>query len=96
MPRPEPDAIARWWANEKPRFHPGLRYLGGRELTTSTIIDALWHGPTRRRAALALELDLRTNGVAAVDTHLLSAKQTAQLEQLQRLDPIDFQHGYPM
>lgn len=96
LPRPLPDAIARWWQDNRSRFDPRLRYLGGRPITAEVIVDALWHAPARRRHNLALELGLRTGAAAAVDTRMLSAKQKAQLERLPALEPVDFQRGYPI
>jgi hypothetical protein len=93
---PEPEPISRWWQANRDRFDPTRRYLGGELLTTRVLLDALWHAPARRRHLLARELELRTGGAAAVETHQFHHVQARQLEHLPELGQVDFQRGFPL
>ena len=43
------------------------------------LVDALWHGPLRRRQPLALELAVRTEGRVQLETGAFLAEQRRRL-----------------
>ena len=58
LPWPAPDLVARWWADNKPKFAAGRRYLCGRPITDEHCREVLRTGYQRQRIAAALELAL--------------------------------------
>ncbi|WP_426755748.1 TIGR02270 family protein [Myxococcus sp. Y35] len=62
LPVPAPEAVAHWWQQAQKDFSPQVRYLGGKPFGAEALLDALMTGPMRRRAALALELAIRSQG----------------------------------
>lgn len=55
---PSPTRVAQWWEKNGPFFSPGIRYLAGKPLGTSSALEILISGKQRQRAAAALELAL--------------------------------------
>ena len=96
LPLPDPPAVAAWWAEQRGRFDPGLRYLGGRPLDEQVLLEALAGGPARRRHTLALELAMRTHSRAFVPTRALAERQRAALARAAELGAIDCQRGLPL
>ncbi len=97
LPWPDPGTIALWWASRRAGFHPQTRYLGGRPMDGSCVLDALTSGPLRRRHALAFELAVRSGGSAWLDTRAATARQRLQLGRLATvINEIDFQRGRPL
>lgn len=80
LPRPNPAAITAWWHARREQFDDGPRYLGGRLLDHTVMLAALREGPLRRRPMLALELELRSAGLAWVDTRAWCAQQRARID----------------
>jgi uncharacterized protein (TIGR02270 family) len=80
LPRPNPAAITAWWHARREQFDEGPRYLGGRLLDHNAMLAALREGPLRRRPLLALELELRSAGLAWVDTRAWCAQQRARID----------------
>jgi uncharacterized protein (TIGR02270 family) len=89
LPVPEPSAIARWWADVRPRLRADGRYLAGQPLDQAALLAGLAREPARRRHALAYELLVRTQGLARVQTRMLTSAQTRQSEALGSLPRID-------
>jgi uncharacterized protein (TIGR02270 family) len=56
LPEPQVDAIRKWWAKERNRFKPGVRYLYGQPRSPEVLKAALLGAPTWRRDFFALEL----------------------------------------
>jgi len=79
LPLADVAGVIRWWNRQRPRFRGGQRYLGGRPTTVGALVDALWHGPMRRRQALALELAVRTGGRVQLETGAFLAEQRRRL-----------------
>ncbi|MFO7563121.1 MAG: TIGR02270 family protein [Enhygromyxa sp.] len=92
---PDPEAIARWWAERKAAFEAEHRYLGGKVLTAEVMLEALWSAPMRRRHVLGLELQLRTGGELTVDSRRLTHQQEEQLRRMGSVSRLDFQRGLP-
>jgi uncharacterized protein (TIGR02270 family) len=81
LPVPEPVEVERWWAEAKRTLDRSVRLAGGRPWSGEALLDALEHGPMRRREALALDLAVRTRGQAQVTWDRASAAQWAQLAE---------------
>jgi uncharacterized protein (TIGR02270 family) len=79
LPEPEPDAIAGWWKEARPRFQHGQRWLRGKPWGLEAVLDELRHGPARRREALALDLAVRSQGRVQLAWDALSARQWKEL-----------------
>jgi uncharacterized protein (TIGR02270 family) len=79
LPEPEPDAVARWWKDARPRFSEGQRWLRGQPWGLETVLGELREGPARRREALALDLAVRSQGRAQLAWDALSATQWKEL-----------------
>ncbi|QDE80745.1 TIGR02270 family protein [Myxococcus xanthus] len=79
LPLPAAGEIGRWWATEQKAFQVDARYLEGRLFTGSALLDALEHGPMRRRQMHALELMLRTRGACTVQVQAFSERQREEL-----------------
>ncbi|MFY2563944.1 TIGR02270 family protein [Corallococcus terminator] len=82
---PRPEAIETWWAEARPRFGKDARYLEGRLFTAETLVESLSSAATRRRASMALELAIRTQGRHRVEVLDFSHLQTHQLMLLRSL-----------
>jgi uncharacterized protein (TIGR02270 family) len=68
LPVPNPEAVQRWWAENRHRLEPQRRYLNGRVLSPESLVDALAHGPMRRRHMLALEASVQSGGRFRLET----------------------------
>ena len=82
LPRLDPAAANRWWSENRARFEPRRRYLGGALLDPALVRRALARGPMRRRAALALDLALGSGARAPLETTARTARQRAELSAL--------------
>jgi uncharacterized protein (TIGR02270 family) len=58
LPWPAPDLVRKWWDKHQDEFQSGARYLRGKPIEPSNLMDALKNGYQRQRAAAALELAL--------------------------------------
>jgi uncharacterized protein (TIGR02270 family) len=76
---PDPDVIARFCADVAPQLDPRRRYLNGHAFGPESVLDALAHGPLRRRDGLALAFAIGTNGQVWLDTRRFCAEQRAQI-----------------
>jgi uncharacterized protein (TIGR02270 family) len=98
--QPNPRAIREWWVEAELEFSPALRYFGGRPLELATVTQALHEAPMRQRHTLALELAMRTAGLAVLDTRAPARTQTAQLAtifaRIGAHPEMDFQGGLPL
>jgi uncharacterized protein (TIGR02270 family) len=77
LAKPDRDAIARWWQAHK--LDRAQRWLRGRPWSAEAVLRELEQGPARRRAALALDLAVRTRGQQQLSWDALSARQRAEL-----------------
>lgn len=75
LPWPDPDLIARWWSEHRPRFSNGTRYLLGDPIVPPTLNEVLRTGRQRQRAAAALELVLREPGPPLFETRARGDRQ---------------------
>jgi len=80
LPLPQPDAVATWWKEARPRLDVKQRYLAGQPFTPQVLLDALVNAPMRRRHALALELALRSRNATHVPTRAFVTHQLAALK----------------
>jgi uncharacterized protein (TIGR02270 family) len=87
LPAPDPEAVAAWWAAERPRFDPAQRWLGGSAWTMEGVVAALEAGPCRRRAALALDLAVRSRGAHQLEWTATARRQLAELAEIRRAIP---------
>ncbi|OJH41953.1 TIGR02270 family protein [Cystobacter ferrugineus] len=90
VPKPEDDlpwpcigAVRHWWKEARLRFEVGGRYLDGHLLQGPVLLNALTHGPMRRRHVLARELAIRSQGQHRVPTRAFTQRQFAALAQAQ-------------
>lgn len=58
LPWPDAALIDKWWQANSQRFPAGRRYLCGREISPSSLVQTLRDGYQRQRAAAAIELAL--------------------------------------
>lgn len=72
--RPEDDLVApnapaleKWWAEQRGKWKPAQRYLGGQPRTPETVRAALLEGAMWRRPVLAIELAALTRTPLTVD-----------------------------
>jgi uncharacterized protein (TIGR02270 family) len=79
LPAPDAPGLIRWWNQNRGRFDPDVRYLGGRPTTLRLLVDALADGPMRRRRPVALELAVRTRGQLQIETRAFIAEQRRRL-----------------
>ncbi len=101
---PNAVAIRDWWTDAELEFSPALRYFGGRPCALSTVEHGLREASMRHRHALALELGIRSAGLALLDTRAPTRVQTNQhvaifatLHSLaQSHGELDFQGGLPL
>ena len=79
LPEPDVPGLIRWWNQNRGRFDPGVRYLGGRPTGLRSLVDALADGPMRRRRPIAFELAVRTRGQLQIETRAFIAEQRRRL-----------------
>jgi uncharacterized protein (TIGR02270 family) len=79
LPVPAPEALAAWWKETRGRLDPARRWLRGRAWAVPELLRELEQGPARRRAALALDLEIRARGQLRVSWDALTARQQEQL-----------------
>lgn len=79
-PLPDLDAVRRHWQRIKPRFGSGARHWGGRPVDLGTLIEAVEQGPMLRRADLAREIAIRTNGLYDVEPRAFAQVQRRMMQ----------------
>lgn len=85
--KPDREAIARWW-----QAHPldrTQRFVRGQPWSADLVLRELAEGPARRRAALALDVAVRSRGRHQLAWDALSARQRDELAAI-RDDPKAF------
>ncbi|WP_158623327.1 TIGR02270 family protein [Corallococcus sp. CA053C] len=82
LPLPEPQRMERWWKEAQGNFPPQGRYLAGKPFGAEPLLEALTAGPMRRRATLALELAVRTQGACQLSTGSWALRQCKALQAL--------------
>jgi uncharacterized protein (TIGR02270 family) len=80
LPRPDPMLVSRWWYQQRSQYRDGRRYLGGRPRSPEAVLDALAHGPMRRRPALFLDLQLHARHGAHLRLQPLAPTARQKLE----------------
>lgn len=86
---PNPETIAAWWAETRPKLRSDARHLLGTPVDGAVLVRALREAPAWRRPTLALELLVRTHGAARVHTRMTTTAQTKQLDALAALPRLD-------
>jgi uncharacterized protein (TIGR02270 family) len=81
LPEPHVEAIRKWWAKERERFKPGMRYLYGQPRAPEVLRAALLGAPTWRRDFFALEL-AATKAAPTVDLRGWAKDQLKQLRSV--------------
>jgi uncharacterized protein (TIGR02270 family) len=76
---PNPEALERWWRQQRGRWRPGQRYLGGQPRTAESVRGALVEGAMWRRPVLAIELAMMTRAPVTVDLRGWSRDQLRAL-----------------
>lgn len=89
LPQPNPEAVARWWAKERPRFHPVVRYVDGQPRTSDALRAALTTATTWRREVLATELTMSVPNPPRIDLDDWAKHQQRQLAQPMTAAPLD-------
>ncbi len=59
LPWPHPELVNKWWRQHQGDYRTGVRYLCGKEITSSDLTEVLKAGYQRQRAAAALEVALK-------------------------------------
>jgi uncharacterized protein (TIGR02270 family) len=59
LPWPHPELVNKWWRQHQGDYRAGVRYLCGKEITSSNLTEVLKAGYQRQRVAAALELALK-------------------------------------
>ncbi|HZN94989.1 MAG TPA: TIGR02270 family protein, partial [Myxococcales bacterium] len=102
LAQPDPDEVARWWKEARPKLDPARRWLRGQRWSTEALLDELEHGPARRREALALDVAVRTRGQVQISWNGLSSRQHRELgeariarRQIHEGSYRDFNRGRP-
>lgn len=89
LPQPSPEAVTRWWAKERPRFHPVVRYVDGQPRTSDALRAALTSASTWRREVLATELFMSAPSAPRIDLADWAKHQQRQLAQPMTAVPLD-------
>jgi uncharacterized protein (TIGR02270 family) len=82
LPMPDPETVARWWKEARPRFDSAQRWFGGQRWSPEALVRELESGLARRRETLAFELAIRTKGQLHLSWDALSARQRKELQQI--------------
>jgi uncharacterized protein (TIGR02270 family) len=82
MPLPNVAAIRAYWAKSSGSFSRSERYVLGRPVSVSSMVEALSQARMRVRHVLAQALAARTAGQCRLDTRALISDQRARLEAL--------------
>ncbi|OJH34182.1 TIGR02270 family protein [Cystobacter ferrugineus] len=82
LPLPEPQRVERWWKEAQGNFPLQGRYLAGKPFGAEPLLEALTAGPMRRRAMLALELAVRTQGAWPLSTGDWALRQWKVLQAM--------------
>jgi uncharacterized protein (TIGR02270 family) len=78
LPWPVPSLVSAWLEERRARFPAGKRHIRGREMSVSSLEEALAAGNQRQRAAAALELGVRSPGTPVVEVRARARKLRAQ------------------
>ncbi|RKH68643.1 TIGR02270 family protein [Corallococcus llansteffanensis] len=82
LPFPMHQRVEHWWKEAQRRFTPQGRYLAGKPFGAEPLLEALTAGPMRRRATLALELAVRTQGAWQLSTGNWALRQWRELQAM--------------
>ncbi len=81
LEEPEPELIAAWWKEARPKLDPAQRWLRGQPWGAEALFRELAQGPARRREALALDVAVRTRGRVQLACDAMSARQRRELAE---------------
>jgi uncharacterized protein (TIGR02270 family) len=79
LPAPDPAAIEAWWREQRARYKPGQRYLGGQPRGPEPLRASLIDAPMWRRPVLALELAMSTRAPVSLDLRAFGRTQLRAL-----------------
>ncbi len=82
LPQPDIAGVIRWWNRNRSRFETGTRYLAGRPIRVTVLVDAVAQGPMRRRPPIAFELAMRTQGRVQIEPRAFIAEQRRRWDAL--------------
>jgi uncharacterized protein (TIGR02270 family) len=85
LPELDADAVERRAQEVVDRLAAEQRHLAGAPFGPAALLDALEHGPQRRRHALALALGIRGGGQLWLDTRAFTARQHADIHAARAL-----------
>jgi uncharacterized protein (TIGR02270 family) len=94
LPVPNPEAIAKWWEETRPKLNPTLRHLAAQPWSPAAIGSFLESASLRSRHPVALSLSIRTGGQAYVDTRAFAKRQHAQMQPIASLGRTSFVRSY--
>nr|WP_281404368.1 TIGR02270 family protein [Pyxidicoccus fallax] len=73
--------VEDWWKEERRRFAPDARYLHGQPWSPDALLLALAQAPMCHRSVFAMELAVRSQGTANIETAAWSHTQRAGLSR---------------
>ena len=76
------DEVRSWWATARERFPADRRHVGGEPLTIASIRSALAQGSPATRAALTLELQIRSPGRPLLPSVAWPTRERAAIDAL--------------
>ena len=75
LPEPDVSGVIRWWNQNRARFDPGVRYLGGQPTSLQRLAARSPPGRCAGGAPIAFELAVRTHGRLQIETRAFIAEQ---------------------
>lgn len=75
LPWPNPEAVGRWWGENRGRFTSGVRYLLGEPVTSEHLQRVLRNGRHPQRRAAALRLAITNPGQPLFEVRAPGARQ---------------------
>ncbi|QDF01404.1 TIGR02270 family protein [Myxococcus xanthus] len=79
--------VEQWWSHARGRFDAESRYLYGHPCSVQSLLSALESAPMRRRAAMAFEIAIRSQGHCLIEPRLWAATQHRQAQELRKVRP---------
>lgn len=79
LPAPNPTAVIDWWSAKSQGLDRGRRLLGGESLDDASLMRALLEQPMRRRHALGLLAEIRSQGALQIATRDWARTQIHEL-----------------
>ncbi|QDF06533.1 TIGR02270 family protein [Myxococcus xanthus] len=79
--------VEQWWSHARGRFDAASRYLYGHPYSVQALLSATERVPMRRRAAMALEIAIRSQGHCLIEPRLWATTQHRQAQELRKVRP---------